>query len=122
MFPATRLELRDPRLLNEARPGVRAVVELLPTDPTHQLEPNQIAVRTSATGLVTETLPGPITLLLTASDDGRLTAAWQLTDPRDLTPFKDNRLIAELDAFPDTADPDGWIVTALHADSTQAEP
>lgn len=114
---AIPLDLRDPRLLAAARPGIRAVVELLPVDAPDRLQPDQLALRLNATALADETLPGPIPLLLTASDAGRLTAAWQLTDPRDLPPLRPHRLIAQLDAFPESADPQGWIVTALEPTS-----
>lgn len=113
---ATPLDLRDPRLLAAARPGIRGVVELLPADAPDQLEPDQIAVRVSATPLSEAAVPGPIELLLTASYDGRLTAAWRLRDPRTLSPAVANRLIAQLDRFPDQADPKGWIVTPLQPD------
>ncbi|MEM7576758.1 MAG: hypothetical protein AAF328_04710 [Planctomycetota bacterium] len=120
LLRTTRLDIRDPRLLAAAQPGVRAVVELLPTDAPDELEPDQLAIRIRTTALTTTTLPGPIDLLLTASNDGRLLAAWTFTDPRDLAPLQANRVTAQLDAFPAAADPDGWIVTALAPPATDS--
>lgn len=118
---ARPLSLRDPRLLAPARPGVRAAVVAFPQDEP-QLEPNQIVLRLSATALADGAILGPNILLLTASRQGRLTAAWQLTNPRPLVPGRPHRLVANLDVVPEAADPDGWIVTALDPAAPASDP
>lgn len=118
---ARSLDLRDPQLLADRRPGLRGVVELLPADAPEQLEPDQVAIRVNATGLADASLAGPVVLLLTASDAGRLIAAWQLTDPRDVRPDRPRRVIARLGQFPEAADPQGWVVIPLDA-ATRVEP